>query len=268
MSRFDQLFEIAARYSCDKGLRGPSQKWTANNYVDVYQAYLGRRRFEPLRLMEIGLGVQGENWDARISHGGNSEGGASVRMWHDFLPSATIVGLDINPATHLDNERISTRVVDQSCREQLGALVDEFGQESFDVIIDDGSHIADHQQTSLEVLFPLLKPGGLYFIEDLNEFGVGERSGGRHSSETSVSTRRFFREYAASGAEPGPNAFNSTAFLSGIDAIAFHCPAPFMRARDLVIESVRLVMGRNQRGLLRQEFNPISHRMVVLQKRG
>jgi hypothetical protein len=49
MSRFEQLFEIAACYACDKCLRGPSQKWTANNYVDLYQAYLGHRRFEPLR---------------------------------------------------------------------------------------------------------------------------------------------------------------------------------------------------------------------------
>lgn len=268
MSRFDQLYEIADRYSCDKGLRGPSQKWSANNYVDVYQAYLGHRRFEPLKLMEIGLGVRGENWSAEISHGGNSEGGASMRMWYDFLPNSQIVGLDINPATHLDNDRITTRLLDQSNREQLAGLVSEYGPESLDVIIDDGSHIADHQQISLEELMPLLKPNGLYFIEDLNEFGVGERSGGRHSSETSVSTRRFFREYAASGEVLAPNAFSSTSFLAGIESIAFHCPAPFMRFRDLAVESLRYVMGRNKRGLLRQEFNPTSHRMVVLKKRG
>ena len=38
----------------------------------------------------------------------------------------------------------------------------------FDVIIDDGSHESEHILTSLKTLFPRLKTGGYYFIEDLH----------------------------------------------------------------------------------------------------
>src|SRR5438445_13894138 len=37
-----------------------------------------------------------------------------------------------------------------------------------DIIIDDGSHASVHQHLTLGVLFPSLKPGGLFVIEDLD----------------------------------------------------------------------------------------------------
>ena len=39
---------------------------------------------------------------------------------------------------------------------------------SFDIIIDDGSHYSPHQQKTLGYLFPKLKAGGLFIIEDLH----------------------------------------------------------------------------------------------------
>lgn len=38
----------------------------------------------------------------------------------------------------------------------------------FDIIIDDGCHIVEHQITSFKTLFPLIKPKGMYIIEDLH----------------------------------------------------------------------------------------------------
>ena len=37
----------------------------------------------------------------------------------------------------------------------------------FDIIIDDGSHIMEHQQTSLQILSQYMKPYGTYIIEDI-----------------------------------------------------------------------------------------------------
>jgi len=37
----------------------------------------------------------------------------------------------------------------------------------FDIIVDDGSHDMNDIKISLDVLFPFLKEGGLYLIEDL-----------------------------------------------------------------------------------------------------
>ena len=47
----------------------------------------------------------------------------------------------------------------------LNRVLDEIGP--LDVIIDDGSHRVEHQRASLLVLFPGLRPGGLYVLEDL-----------------------------------------------------------------------------------------------------
>ena len=38
----------------------------------------------------------------------------------------------------------------------------------FDIIVDDGSHASYHQQLTMLKLFPLVKSGGLYIIEDLH----------------------------------------------------------------------------------------------------
>ncbi len=82
-----QLYEIADFYACDKGLIGPSAKWSANNYVDVYEAYFNGLRNSPLNILEIGIGVQGQSWNAKIAHGKNIEGGASLRMWSEYFPN-------------------------------------------------------------------------------------------------------------------------------------------------------------------------------------
>jgi hypothetical protein len=50
-------------------------------------------------------------------------------------------------------------------------IIDSGG--NFDIIIDDGSHRNNDIKVSFDVLFPALKSGGLYFIEDL---GVGRMS--------------------------------------------------------------------------------------------
>jgi len=49
----------------------------------------------------------------------------------------------------------------------LAKLVTAVGR-PFDIIIEDASHASHHQQIALGVLFPHLRSGGLYIIEDLH----------------------------------------------------------------------------------------------------
>lgn len=48
----------------------------------------------------------------------------------------------------------------------------------FDIIIDDGGHTMDQQKTSLQHLWKAIKPGGLYFCEDLETSFIGIYGGG------------------------------------------------------------------------------------------
>lgn len=263
----DSLAEIADRYGCDKGLAGPSTAWSANNYVDVYEALFHQIRLEPLEILEIGIGVSGESWDAKVAHGINAGGGASLRTWAEYFPNARIHGLDINDASHLDSDRILTYRVDQSNRSELREFLVGLGDVELDIVIDDGSHRSDHQQISLEVIWPHLRQGRHYFIEDLNDHGFGGDSRGPHASADAVPTRSFFREFRSTGNILEPNAFESKGFLDEIDDLTFYCPRPFLRAKDVAIELLRVMLGRNVKGLLRTEYSQTSHRVLALRKR-
>jgi predicted O-methyltransferase YrrM len=57
--------------------------------------------------------------------------------------------------------------VDQSDRQRVGAIMaEEFGDERIDLVIDDASHRLAPTRASFETLFPRLREGGLFLIED------------------------------------------------------------------------------------------------------
>lgn len=221
----DSLTEIANHYGTDKGTLGPTNDWQGHNYTDIYSAYLEGRRLESINLLEIGLGVTGDRWKTYIVRGRNT-GGASLKMWHDYFPNAMIFGVDINECSYLDNARTSTFIVDQGDRQDLRRFLDATKDIEFDVIIDDGSHNPEHQQTTLDVLFCKLKPGGYYFIEDLLSNGVGDGATGRTASNRAVNTRRCLQHYLECGEFSKPNCFENENYLKEhIDQICFHSPA-------------------------------------------
>ena len=59
--------------------------------------------------------------------------------------------------------------VDQSDQARLREVVDaEFGDSALDLVIDDASHLLEPTRASFDVLFPRLRPGGLFIVEDWN----------------------------------------------------------------------------------------------------
>jgi hypothetical protein len=127
-----------------------------NHYLDFYHRIFKKRRLEQVSLLEIGVAD-----------------GASLRMWRDYFPNANIVGLDIiSPSTQIlklqAQNKISYIQGDQSDDAVLAKTISITGNAGFDVIIDDASHVGQLAKASFGYLFNNgLKPGGLYFIEDL-----------------------------------------------------------------------------------------------------
>ena len=57
--------------------------------------------------------------------------------------------------------------VNQSDRARLAEIIDtEFPDQRLDLVIDDASHLYDETRASFEVLYPRLRPGGIFVIED------------------------------------------------------------------------------------------------------
>jgi hypothetical protein len=218
------LTELANFYGTDKGTTGPSTAWGAHNYTDIYEAYMGSNRVSPINFLEIGLGVTGDRWDARIVHGRNN-GGASLKMWYDYFQHATIYGIDVNECSNLNNDRIRTFVADQGSIEDLNGFVKATGAIEFDIIVDDGSHRPDHQQISFSYFFKKLKSGGLYFIEDLLANGLGDGATGRMTCSNIRNTRSVLKHYLLNGCFLEPNALQDKHYLAeNIDFIRFHVP--------------------------------------------
>lgn len=91
--------------------------------------------------------------------------GGSIPVWEEYFPNATLLATDIKPDCLLRaTERTKISLVDQFDAEAMTAYADEHGP--FDVVIDDGSHYSSHQILTLETLWPYMKPGGLFIIED------------------------------------------------------------------------------------------------------
>lgn len=63
-------------------------------------------------------------------------------------------------------EGINTLTGDQVKGSTLDSWIEQSGG-NFDVIIDDGGHHNCQIWTSFQKLWPTVKPGGLYFIEDM-----------------------------------------------------------------------------------------------------
>lgn len=95
--------------------------------------------------------------------------GDSIRWLRQRFPAATIVGADILPV-HPGwprDDRIIYRQVDQADRKAISGMLEELGT-TFDLIIEDGSHIPEHQASCLILGFPRLRSGGVYMLEDIH----------------------------------------------------------------------------------------------------
>jgi 23S rRNA U2552 (ribose-2'-O)-methylase RlmE/FtsJ len=97
----------------------------------------------------------------------------SIALWKEYFNDVSIYGIDINPKEDVANAKVFK--VDQSKQEEL----DDFAKTvdtKFEIIIDDGSHVPDHQLKTINTFWPLLKPGGIYIIEDIETSYWGKSS--------------------------------------------------------------------------------------------
>lgn len=131
-----------------------SDKWNDHWYAQHYERFLGEMRGQPVRVLEIGIG----------GYDDPQKGGSSLRMWKSYFPRGLIHGLDLHDKSGLEESRIKIFQGSQADLDVLKRVEKEAGP--FDIIIDDGSHLNEHVPVTFKALFPGLKEGGLYFVED------------------------------------------------------------------------------------------------------
>ena len=128
---------------------GQGDKGTAHSYIEIYEQLLTPYRNNST-ILEIGIA-----------------GGYSLHMWKEYFINSQICGVDVsfdavsNP--NLNSKDYTIFHSDATTPEFLNLIQDI----TFDVIIDDGSHIFQHQITSFNLLKSKIRKGGIYIIEDV-----------------------------------------------------------------------------------------------------
>ena len=136
------LDAIGLKYGTDKSSYG-------HEYLSFFELFFAPIRDDKLTILEIGVFE-----------------GQSLRTWAEYFPNARIIGVDIAPASErVTNDRIVIELADQSNVQQLTNIAQKHGP--FDIIIEDGSHMCEHQITSLRTMFPFVTDSGIYIVEDL-----------------------------------------------------------------------------------------------------
>ena len=139
------LCDLAIKYGTDKG---PAY----HNYTPTYFNMMCGTELLTRKVVEIGVMM-----------------GNSVKMWLDFFPDASIYAIDKDPEAFArlskTNHTQLRRVIRLWGDEEDPSLWDRIGSE-VDYVIDDGSHIPEHQMRMFERNFWRLSTGGLWIIED------------------------------------------------------------------------------------------------------
>lgn len=144
-----------------KNLNRATDKITKHNYDLVYCQKFKNLKNSKIDFLEVG-----------VCRGG------SLACWADyFINAKSITGIDLN---EVDSDGISNLIyqnyddkikifncVDSTAKQQIKEL---FKNQNFDVIVDDGSHNCHDQIKTFDNLFPFLKSGGQYIIEDIEGY--------------------------------------------------------------------------------------------------
>ena len=140
------LNEIYLNY---KSPEGHGDKGTAHTYIDEYEKLLDQYR-QNSTVLEIGI-CRGE----------------SLKMWVEYFINSKVYGIDITDVYIKDliEENKYNIIIGNACSEDI---LKQLNNLTFDVIIDDGSHLINDQISSFNILKNIMKPNGIYIIEDVN----------------------------------------------------------------------------------------------------
>ena len=152
-----------------------SDKWAS--YLTVYDRIFKPYMDDPVKLLEVGV-----------------QNGGSLEVWSKYFSNAEIfVGCDIDPLCGnlvYDDKRINVVVGDvrtENTFNEITAL-----SSTYDIIIDDGSHLSDDIIRTFITYFQLINPGGIYVVEDTHTMYWDDYQGGIMRQTTAHSFFRLF----------------------------------------------------------------------------
>jgi len=142
------LKDIATRFTDGNN---PSTKLAAGEIYELYDFYFRELADQPLTLLELGV-----------------HSGESLKTFATFFKNGKVIGIDITDrgTDFSAHPNIRFEVGDQTDELRLADICSRHSPNGIDIIIDDASHYGMCSLMSYRHLFPYLKPGGFYIVED------------------------------------------------------------------------------------------------------
>lgn len=139
-----KISKILEQYETDKvGHHG---------YGEVYDELFSKfDRLAELSILEVGI-----------------QKGGSLLAWREYFPNAKVTGVDIVDEIKPEYRRSDINYV-------ISDIKDWQTDETFDIIIDDGSHFTDDVQFVIDHFKGKLREGGVMIVEDIQNERVWER---------------------------------------------------------------------------------------------
>jgi hypothetical protein len=120
------------------------------SYYEHFDNFLDHHSIDPRSILEIGTYL-----------------GESTLVLSGAFPKAEILTIDnFQREIAFDRKNISYQIIDQTDKKTLEKKILRKFPNGLDLVIDDASHYGYNSKLSFEIIFPLLKSGGAYFIED------------------------------------------------------------------------------------------------------
>ncbi len=165
------LSELANRYETDKGTAASKDlSWGSAypshacwHYTETYEKHMASKRHQPISMMEIGV------CDKRFPY-------ASIKMWMSYFSNVDFYAVDnfwgyeigekSKDIIELNSNGVNFIYADQGSFTDWDELASMF-PDKFDYLIEDGSHWPNHMMVSLWKSIKVLKSGGCFFMEDI-----------------------------------------------------------------------------------------------------
>lgn len=149
------LCDLAFKYKSDKCPK------LGLSYTPFYYELFKDKKGKVKKVFEFGVGYPESMFKTK-----GYITGASLYMWREFFPNAKIYGADISEKAQVKDKRIKTFICDQMDGKRVKNILKMAGYD-IDLFVDDAAHDVISQTYLFKIVFPLLKKGAVYVIEDV-----------------------------------------------------------------------------------------------------
>jgi hypothetical protein len=215
--------------------------YKTRSQVDQFARFFHDRDFRPKHVFELGI------WD-----------GGSVAFWFETFKPEKHVAIDIlrrgdspNFRRYKDSKRLDGRIktywgTDQADRSTLRRIVQAEFRAELDLIVDDASHVYEWTKTSFETLFPLLRAGGLYIVEDWSWAYYKEFQVPTHPMAAATDLTRLIFDLVRVAGGPSKVITSVTVFqgFAVVERGPLDLPASGFKLDDFIVKRPRFVKLR------------------------